>query len=123
MEKKREGRTGRPREFDRDAALATAMMLFWQHGFENVSIAQITDAIGIAPASLYAAFGCKARLYEEAIGLYQRCRTARLNSYLEEDRPIRDVLGDVFQTAAEAMTDPAYPRVDRPIWTPCASRF
>jgi TetR/AcrR family transcriptional regulator, copper-responsive repressor len=109
MKKNGEGRTGRPREFDRDAALATAMMLFWRHGFENVSIAQLTDAIGIAPASLYAAFGCKALLYEEALGLYQRHRTALLDSYLEEDRPILDVLADVFQTAAEAMTDPACP--------------
>lgn len=83
------------------------MMLFWRHGYESVSISQLTDAMGIAPASLYAAFGSKAQLYEEAVMLYQRRRTAQLGLYLEEDRPIRDVLWDVLRSVVEAMTDPA----------------
>jgi TetR/AcrR family transcriptional regulator, copper-responsive repressor len=106
MEKKNPGRIGRPREFDRDAALESAMMLFWRHGYEGVSVAQLTDAIGIAPASLYAAFGSKAQLYEEAVALYQRCRTGRLSACLQEDRPIRDTLGDLLRWAAETMTEP-----------------
>lgn len=108
--KEKKGRTGRPREFDRDAALETAMRLFWRHGFEGVSIAQLTEAMDIAPASLYAAFDSKAQLYEEALELYQRSRTARLTGYLEEDRPIRDVLWDVLRATVEAITDPVCAR-------------
>lgn len=107
MEKKKSGRSGRPREFDRDVALDTAMVLFWRHGYESVSIAQLTDAMGIAPASLYAAFGSKAQLYEEAVTLYQRRRTAQIASSLEGDRPVRDALRDMLQSAVEAMTDPS----------------
>lgn len=46
------------------------MRLFWRHGYEGVSVADLTSAIGIAPPSLYAAFRSKAGLYREALDLY-----------------------------------------------------
>jgi len=46
------------------------MRLFRGRGYEGVSIADLTSAIGIAPPSLYAAFGSKAGLYREALDLY-----------------------------------------------------
>ncbi|GAA3046047.1 TetR/AcrR family transcriptional regulator [Actinokineospora globicatena] len=67
---------GRPREFDRDAALRTAMRLFWERGYEAVSIADLTAAMGIGTRSLYTAFGSKERLFREAIDLYNGTGTA-----------------------------------------------
>lgn len=61
---------GRPRAFDREAALAQAMRLFWQKGFEATSIADLTAVMGIASPSLYAAFGSKEALYAEALDHY-----------------------------------------------------
>ena len=46
------------------------MRLFRRHGYAGVSIADLTGAIGIAPPSLYAAFGSKAGLYREALDRY-----------------------------------------------------
>ena len=46
------------------------MRMFRRHGYEGVSIADLTGAIGIAPPSLYAAFGSKAGLYREALDRY-----------------------------------------------------
>lgn len=63
-------RTGRPRGFDRDQALAIAMEMFWQRGFAATSIADLCAALGIAPPSLYAAFGSKEDLYEACIAHY-----------------------------------------------------
>lgn len=63
-------RGGRPRGFDRNRAVATAMELFRTHGYEGVSIGDLTAAIGIAPPSLYAAFGSKAALYREVLDRY-----------------------------------------------------
>ncbi|ORE94007.1 TetR/AcrR family transcriptional regulator [Aurantimonas sp. 22II-16-19i] len=63
-------RTGRPLSFDRDAALVTAMHLFWRHGYEATSVADLTRAMGITPPSLYAAFGDKRRLFLEAVHRY-----------------------------------------------------
>jgi AcrR family transcriptional regulator len=61
---------GRPRAFDRDAALARATRLFWTKGFEATSIADLTQAMGIGSPSLYAAFGSKEALYAEALRHY-----------------------------------------------------
>lgn len=63
---------GRPRAFDRDAALTQAMKLFWRKGYEATSIAELTAAMGIGSPSLYAAFGSKEALYAEALAHYQR---------------------------------------------------
>jgi AcrR family transcriptional regulator len=72
MEPNIKSRGGRPWSFDRDAAIETAMLLFWRHGYEGVSIGDLTKAIGVAPPSLYAAFGSKAELYQHALNRYQQ---------------------------------------------------
>lgn len=61
---------GRPRAFDRERALGIALDLFWRHGYEGTSTAQLSTAMGISPPSLYAAFGGKEALYREAVALY-----------------------------------------------------
>lgn len=62
---------GRPRAFDRQAALSQATRLFWLKGFEATSLTDLTEAMGIGSPSLYAAFGSKEALYEEALGHYR----------------------------------------------------
>jgi AcrR family transcriptional regulator len=62
---------GRPRAFDRQAALARAMRLFWERGYENTSLTELTAAMGIRGPSLYAAFGGKEALFRECLELYQ----------------------------------------------------
>jgi AcrR family transcriptional regulator len=71
MEQGMKSRGGRPWSFDRDAAVETAMLLFWRYGYEGVSIGDLTKAIGVAPPSLYAAFGSKAGLYRQALTRYK----------------------------------------------------
>jgi AcrR family transcriptional regulator len=62
---------GRPRAFDREAALAQATRLFWLKGYEATSIADLTEAMGIGSPSLYAAFSSKEALYAEALRYYR----------------------------------------------------
>jgi AcrR family transcriptional regulator len=61
---------GRPREFDRDAALEAAMLLFWRKGFAASSMNDLCDAMDVRSPSLYAAFGSKEALYLEAVEHY-----------------------------------------------------
>jgi AcrR family transcriptional regulator len=66
---------GRPRAFDPDHALDQALMVFWRRGYEGASIAELTDAMGINPPSLYAAFGNKEGLFRKALARYIAART------------------------------------------------
>jgi AcrR family transcriptional regulator len=110
MEQKIASQPGRPRCFDRDAALATAMELFWRHGYEGVSIADLTRAMGIAAPSLYAAFGSKAALFREVLELYQRRPGAGVQMAFLEDGPIRERVAASLAVVVRACTEAGYPR-------------
>lgn len=61
---------GRPTEFNTDAALDVAMQLFWERGYEGTSMADLAQAMGIHPSSIYAAFGDKQALFSLAAKRY-----------------------------------------------------
>jgi AcrR family transcriptional regulator len=81
-------RPGRPWSFDRDKAVETAIRLFWHHGYEGISVGDLTKKIGVAPPSLYAAFGSKAGLYREAVDRYEEALGC-----IGRCRQIRDIVG------------------------------
>lgn len=61
---------GRPREFDPDQVEEAAMKLFWDRGFDAVSISDITAATGVNRRSVYAEFGSKEGLFDRATRRY-----------------------------------------------------
>lgn len=61
---------GRPRTFDRDVILDAAVDEFWRHGYEGVSISDLTDALGCTAPTLYSLFGSKEGLFREALARY-----------------------------------------------------
>lgn len=63
---------GRPKEFDPDSALNSAVALFWEQGYEATSIEQLVDRMGISRASLYNAFGGKHDLFLAALERYDQ---------------------------------------------------
>src|SRR5690606_33282992 len=71
MKRSSRSRGGRPWSFDRQETIETAMRLFLRHGYEGVSISDLTKEIGVAPLSIYAAFGSKAGFYREALERYE----------------------------------------------------
>lgn len=60
----------RQREFDEDKVLDALRDVFWEHGYEGTSYANIMAATGLQKGSLYAAFGDKRALYQKAIARY-----------------------------------------------------
>ncbi|MEU7168111.1 TetR/AcrR family transcriptional regulator [Streptomyces morookaense] len=79
---------GRPPAFDRDRVILDAARLFWRHGYSGTSTRALTAALGLSTSSLYAAFGSKAGLFEEAVRTYaERYREIYRRAVAEKDLP------------------------------------
>jgi AcrR family transcriptional regulator len=109
--KKNEARAkrGRPRKFDRAAALRRAMELFWQHGYEGTSLSDLTLAMGINAPSLYAAFGCKEALFREAVALFAAIDREATNRAMQEQRTARGAVEAMLRHNADVYTNPETP--------------
>ena len=99
---------GRPRAFDASMALDQAMEVFWRHGYEGATIAQLTDAMGINPPSLYAAFGSKEGLLKAALDRYSEKRAAWVEGLISAPTA-REVAKRMLMETADIQTDPANP--------------
>jgi AcrR family transcriptional regulator len=60
----------RPRQFQEEAVLEEAMKLFWQRGYDGLSMDELCAALGLSKPSLYGAFGNKRALYSRALARY-----------------------------------------------------
>ena len=94
---------GRPRAFDRDAALEAAMLVFWRKGFSAASMNDLCDAMGIRSPSLYAAFGSKEALYLEAIDHYVSTVGPPVWGKLEEAPTARAGVENLLLAGAESL--------------------
>ena len=74
---------GRPREFCADTALAAALRIFWEKGYDGASLTDLTEAMGITRPSLYAAFGNKEALFKQALDLYEHEKLAYVRTALD----------------------------------------
>lgn len=101
---------GRPRSFDRDVALKRAMELFWERGYEAVSLADLTDQLGINKPSLYAAFGCKEALFREAIQLYNATEGQHTEQALRDSPSAREAIEAMMRNNARGYIAPGRPR-------------
>lgn len=99
---------GRPREFDAEVALDQAMEVFWRHGYEGATIAQLTEAMGINPPSLYACFGNKEGLLKAALKRYTKLRGVWMDGVVAAPTA-REVAERMLMGIAEKQTDPANP--------------
>jgi AcrR family transcriptional regulator len=101
---------GRPREFDADAALDKALLVFWQCGYEGTSLTDLTEAMGINRPSLYAAFGNKEELFRRALDRYTERGPGRAVREALAEPTARGVVERLLKNVALALTDPCNPR-------------
>src|SRR3990170_7412592 len=92
---------GRPRSFDRDDALQSAMALFCDRGYDGTSLDELLHAMGgITPPSFYAAFGSKERLFAEVVDLY-RCTAGEAPARALEQSPVRDAFDQMMRASVD----------------------
>ncbi len=99
---------GRPREFDIERALDQALEVFWRNGYEGASIASLTEAMGINPPSLYAAFGNKEGLFRRALDRYVQQRTGFWNEALAAPTA-RGMIAHLLHESANFLTEKCNP--------------
>lgn len=92
---------GRPRAYDRDIALASALDLFWERGYAATSLDDLSCAMDMNRPSIYAAFGDKQALYRQALDHYRARVRAAMKEVLDKERPLRDALRDFYERAIE----------------------
>ena len=100
---------GRPRAFDTEKALDQALQVFWKKGYESTSLADLTQAMGINPPSLYAAFGNKEALFLAVIQRYAEGPGGYLTDALEAPTA-REVVARMLNDAADLQTGKGQPR-------------
>jgi AcrR family transcriptional regulator len=98
---------GRPREFDIDQAVDTAVGLFWRKGYEKTSLSDLTHALKITPPSFYFAFGSKEKLFKKALDRYMNTQLAYFDQALCQPTS-RGVATLLLKGFAEGYTNPAH---------------
>ncbi|WP_245191876.1 TetR/AcrR family transcriptional regulator [Herbaspirillum sp. 3R-11] len=81
---------GRPREFDIDAALDKAIVIFSERGYYGTSIADLSSALELTAGSIYKAFDDKRAVFVAALERYITLRTERLQQALQPTRTGRE---------------------------------
>ena len=61
---------GRPRGFDEEEAIDSAMRVFWEKSYEGATMADLTEATGLNRSSIHAAFGSKEGLFLKVVERY-----------------------------------------------------
>ena len=103
---------GRPRSFDRDEAIHQAMHIFWEHGYESTSLAQLKAGIGggITAPSFYAAFGSKADLFKEVVAHYLATHGLVEVSLWDESLPPRQAIELTLRRSAKMQSERGHPK-------------
>ena len=85
---------GRPKQFERNDALAAAMDVFWTKGYEATSVQDLVDAMGVNRGSIYDTFGDKHSLFIEAVEHYLGDHANSLTEKLNAGRtPLAGIQG------------------------------
>lgn len=85
------------------------MRVFWERGYAGTSVADLTARLGISAPSLYAAFGDKRALFEEAVAHYEASPESVTAAGTTGTSP-RQVLEKMFDSAAREYSSDDHPR-------------
>jgi AcrR family transcriptional regulator len=101
---------GRPKKFEQEKALEAAMLLFWERGFEQASVDEVAEAMGICTSSLYSSFGDKEALFLAAVDHYRTGDGIRYDTAVNEGKTAKEGFTKLFEFAAIEMTRPGRPK-------------
>ena len=93
----------RHREFDVDQALERATELFWTKGYEETSMRELEEGLGVGRQSLYSTFGDKRDLFLASLDRYSAVQRERLAPLLQPDAGL-DAIRTYFADTVKYVT-------------------
>src|SRR3984885_5084071 len=87
---------GRPREFDIDEAVESAILVFRSRGYHGTSVQDLTEGTGLARGSLYKAFGDKRTLFLAALDHYTAASLRRIGDALGQPGSAREAIREAL---------------------------
>lgn len=93
----------RTKEFEPEAALHSAMELFWRNGYEATSMRDLLEGMGIGRGSFYDTFGDKRSVFLAALDRFERTRTAWVIEALEGSEPPLESIRYVFERTVDGL--------------------
>jgi len=92
---------GRPRKFDEEEALHSAMLVFWEKGLSATSLDDLSEAMNLSRPSIYNAFGNKDAIYRKALDMFCGQLDRGLELTLESESSLQDGLRAFFKQALD----------------------
>lgn len=79
-------------KFNRDDVINKAKNLYWEKGYHGTSMRNLQDVVDMRPGSIYAAFGSKENLFNEALNCYAQESTTYLADCMAQEKTTLDGL-------------------------------
>ena len=93
----------RLKTFREEEVVQKAMELFWEKGYEETSLADLTDRLGIGKGSFYATFKSKEALFNRCIEQYTEANFPFLDQELNKQKDFRQALKNLLEAYVEGL--------------------
>lgn len=95
----------RPREFEPQEALQTAIEVFWEKGYFDASVDEVVKRSGVAKYGIYGTFGTKRELFILALRQYGKDRRHDIQRAIHEPNASLPQIREFFTNAPKRVTN------------------
>ena len=95
----------RTKQFDERQALVSAMLVFWEKGYDSTSIQDLEHAMGLNRTSIYNAFGNKRAIFNRVMSCYKESVMSALFAELDGAPDIKEGIRRMLNGALDIHFD------------------
>ena len=100
---------GRPRKYDEDQVLTSAMLLFWKKGLSATSLDDLADAMQMNRPSIYNAFGNKEDIYRRSLARVAAQLDAAMERLVQAQPDLKTGITEFFFQAIDVYQSDGLP--------------
>jgi len=97
---------GRPRGFNLETVLESAMCFFWRRGYEATSLQDLLSVMKLSKSSFYQIFESKKNLFQRCVNYYRDDLCNRMKTRLADSTFGRAFIEDTFYARASEAAKP-----------------